>query len=268
MNELIKSDALNAITDAEINQQVATAKKFPRDIKKALEDILTYATIDKETAESCFYAIPRGNNTIVGGSVRLAEIILMCWGNIRVASRIIANDSRIITAQGIAFDFENNNSVSQEVHRKITDRNGNTFSEDMQIVSANAACAIAMRNVVFKLVPKIITGKIEDKIKDVIIGKAESFETIRKNAFEYFIAKGVTEKQILSVLGKTTIQDIDHNDVFILRGTATAIKDKEISIQEAFSTGHTGSGAKGTKKLHDSFGNREEESETNNTEKK
>ncbi len=45
--QVIEPTALQAITEAEINQQVATAKRFPRVLSKVREKIFELATTDK-----------------------------------------------------------------------------------------------------------------------------------------------------------------------------------------------------------------------------
>ena len=165
MNDIIEikqADMIQAINRAEIDIQVSTAKQFPRDISATLNKIATYATMDKETAEDCFYVLRRkgsnGQDSVIEGlSVRMAEIIAGCWGNIRVQTRIIGNDGKMITAQAICHDLETNFAVSKEVKRRITDRNGRTFSEDMQVVTGNAAASIAFRNAVLAVIPKAVT---------------------------------------------------------------------------------------------------------------
>ncbi|MGL5914163.1 MAG: hypothetical protein ACRCZB_08355, partial [Bacteroidales bacterium] len=147
--EIHQAEMLQAINRAEVDMQIATAKTYPRELPRVLNQIETYATMDTETAEDCFYALRRGrgddNNVIEGVSVRLAEIIAGAWGNLRVQTRIIGNDGRTVTCQGLCHDLETNLAVSVEVKRRITDRNGKTFSEDMQVVTGNAASAIAFR---------------------------------------------------------------------------------------------------------------------------
>ena len=57
-NEIIKVnqvDMLQAINRAEADIQIATAKQYPRDLTVVLNKIATYETMDKETAEDCFY---------------------------------------------------------------------------------------------------------------------------------------------------------------------------------------------------------------------
>ena len=59
-NEIIEvkqADMLQAINRAEVDIQIATAKQYPRDVNAVLNKIATYATMDRETAEDCFYSL-------------------------------------------------------------------------------------------------------------------------------------------------------------------------------------------------------------------
>ena len=153
---VVAQESLSLITKAEIDVQISTAKAFPRSLKQFQDRAMSMATFSEEIAASCSYALPRGGKSLEGPSVRLAEIIVSSFGNIRSGARVIANDGKTITAQGICHDLETNNCVTVEVKRRITDKNGKTFNEDMQVVTGNAACAIAFRNAVFKVVPSAL----------------------------------------------------------------------------------------------------------------
>ena len=48
---------IEAIERANIDIQIATAKKYPRSLARVKNDILSTATLDEETAESCFYVL-------------------------------------------------------------------------------------------------------------------------------------------------------------------------------------------------------------------
>ncbi|MFM7859586.1 MAG: hypothetical protein ACKO96_48585, partial [Flammeovirgaceae bacterium] len=144
--------ALYLQTKAEIDTQIATAKAFPRSEKMFMDRAISMATVTEEIAQSCIYALPRGGKPIEGPSVRLAEIIVASYGNLRSSARIVDNDGKMITSQGVCHDLENNTAVSVDVKRRITDKNGKTFNDDMQVVTGNAANAIAFRNAVFKVV--------------------------------------------------------------------------------------------------------------------
>lgn len=237
--EIKQADMIQAINRAEIDIQVSTAKQFPRDISATLNKIATYATMDKETAEDCFYVLRRkgsnGQDSVIEGlSVRMAEIIAGCWGNIRVQTRIIGNDGKMITAQAICHDLETNFAVSKEVKRRITDRNGRTFSEDMQVVTGNAAASIAFRNAVLAVIPKAVTKKVVNEVKQVALGQAIDLDTAKANCLANFAKAGVTEDMILQYLGINSVAEIDKEAIFELRATWNAIKEGTTTVQESF----------------------------------
>lgn len=233
-----QAELLQAINRSEVDMQIATAKQYPRHIPTVLNQIATLATLDAETAEDCFYVLRRGgangSNAIEGLSVRMAEIIAGAWGNLRVQTRIIGNDGKTITAQGICHDLETNVAVSVEVKRRITDKYGKTYSEDMQVVTGNAASAIAFRNAVLKVVPKAVTKRVIADVKQVAMGQALDLETSRQRMVDYFSKLGVTEELLLEYLELKKREEIDKERVFELRALANAIKEGTTTVQEAF----------------------------------
>lgn len=241
-NEIIEvkqAEMLTAIDRAEVDIQIATAKQYPRDVNAVLNKIATYATMDRETAEDCFYSLKRkdanGQDAIIEGlSVRMAEIIAGAWGNLRVQTRIIGNDGRMITAQAICHDLETNFAVSKEVKRSIMTKKGYTYSQDMQVVTGNAASSIAFRNAVLTVIPKAVTKRIINDVKKVALGQDIDLEKRRKAIIEYFGNLGVTEQQLFNYLGISKIEEIDKEKVFELRATANAIKEGSTTVQETF----------------------------------
>lgn len=241
-NEIIEvkqADMLQAINRAEIDIQISTAKQYPRDLQQVLNKIGTYATMDKETAEDCFYVLRRqgadGSSSVIEGlSVRMAEIIASSWGNLRVQTRIIGNDGRMITAQAICHDLETNLAVSKEVKRRITNKFGKTFSEDMQVVTGNAASSIAFRNAVLAVIPKAVTKRIINEVKQVALGQSIDLEQSRQNVLAYFGKLGVTNEQVFLYLGIKSVEQIDKQMIFELRATRNAIEEGTTTVQETF----------------------------------
>lgn len=230
---------LSALNRSEVDIQIATAKQYPRDLQATLNKIETYATMDKETAEDCFYVLRRkgagGQESVIEGlSVRMAEIIAGAWGNLRVATRIIGNDGKMITAQAVCHDLETNLAVSKEVKRRITDKYGKTYSEDMQVVTGNAAASIAFRNAVLAVIPKAVTKKVINQVKQVALGQSIDLEQSRQNLLQYFNKIGVTKEQLFFYLGVKTLDQVDKQMVFELRATANAIKEGTTTVEESF----------------------------------
>lgn len=241
-NEIIQvqqADMLQALNRAEIDQQVATAKQYPRHLPTVLNQIQTYATMDQDTASECFYVLHRngagGSTQIIEGlSVRMAEIIAGAWGNLRVATRIIGNDGKTITAQAVCHDLETNVAISTEVKRSILTKQGYTFSQDMQVVTGNAAAAIAFRNAVLKVIPKAVTKRVIEEVKKVAMGQALDLEQQRQVLIQYFAKFNVSEKMIFDLLQITKREELDKERVFILKGLYNAIKEGDTTVQEAF----------------------------------
>lgn len=234
-----QADMLQALNRAEIDQQVATAKQYPRHLPTVLNQIQTYATMDTDTASECFYVLHRngGNGstqTIEGLSVRMAEIIAGAWGNLRVATRIIGNDGKTITAQAVCHDLETNVAISTEVKRSILTSKGYTYSQDMQVVTGNAAAAIAFRNAVLKVIPKAVTKRVIEEVKKVAMGQALDLEQQRQVLIQYFAKFNVSEQMIFDLLQITKREELDKERVFLLKGIYNAIKEGDTTVQEAF----------------------------------
>src|SRR5690606_7118661 len=229
-SQLANESAIALITKAEIDQQIATAKAFPRDLAQSVKRSLDLATMSQEVAEACIYALPRGGKNIEGPSVRLAEIIAASFGNMRSGFRVIDNDGRMITAQGICHDLETNNAITVEVQRRITDKNGKTFNDDLQVLTGNAAGAIAYRNAVFKIIPAAITQTIYDQVKKVAKGTADTLTPRVTAAIGWFSKKGVTKDQLFVHLGVTGVNEIDLDMLQTLTGYKQAITQDGMTI--------------------------------------
>lgn len=226
--------AIDTISRAEIDVQIATAHRFPRSMERFVKEAMKMATYDEDTAASCFYKLPRDGKIIEGPGVRLAEIIGSTWGNMRYGARIVAEDREFIVAQGVAHDLEKNVSASLEVRRRIVKRDGKRYTSDMINTTANAACSIALRNAIFRVIPKTFVNQIYEAAKQVAIGDASTLVERRTKALDYFAKMGVMEDRILAVLGKSGIEDIGLDDLATLTGLKTAIKDGDTTVDEAF----------------------------------
>lgn len=225
---------LDVIIKSEIDIQISSAKAYPRSLKSFKSKALSMATLDTQTAEMCFYTLPRGGKTIEGPSVRLAEIVLASWQNIRAAARIIGNDRKTITAQAICHDLENNVSITIEVKRRITDKYGKTYTEDMQVVTGNAACSIALRNAIFKVIPMAYTQELYKQIKKVAAGDIATLGDRRTAALKHFKDMGVGYDRIYAVLNVQSDVDIDQDGLLKLIGLANALRDGDTTLEEAF----------------------------------
>lgn len=223
---------------AVIDVQIATAKKYPRNIRRAVDNAITVATMDRDTAESCTYMLPRSEKQISGKSVHLARIIAQTWGNMRLESKVIAIEEKQVVAQAIGVDLETNLGIKVEVRKRITDKHNRRFSEDMIAVTCAAASATAFRNVVYNVVPKNITDKVYDAAMSFLTGDlsdATKLMTERRKIFDRIIAAyGVTEAEILAAVKKESIEYIGKEELITLIGFGTAIKEGNSTVDKIF----------------------------------
>ena len=221
-------------TRGEVDVQIATAKRYPRSVRTFIERATEMAILDEDTAASCFYALPRGGKSIEGPSARLAEICASAWGHMRIQARVISEDDRFIMARGEAWDVQNNVAIGYEVRRRITDKNNQKYTDDMVGVTANAASSIALRNAIFKIIPSAFWRPIYLKCRQVAIGKAETLATKRAKMLEYFQKMGVPATRVFALLGVRGLEDVTLEHMGTLHGLATAIKEGDTSVDEAF----------------------------------
>lgn len=226
--------SLDVQTRGEIDMQIATAKRYPRSVKKFIDDVMTMATLTDETAAACFYNKPQGGEMITGPSARLAEMVASCWGNLAVDGRPVADDGRFVTSRGIAWDLQNNVRFSFETKRRVTNRQGVRYSDDMVMTTSNAATSIAMRNAIFKAVPRAFWGPVEERCREIARGKAETLVNTRSRMLKHFATLGVSADRVFARLEVRGLEDVTLEHVELLRGLATAIKEGDTTIDEAF----------------------------------
>lgn len=226
--------AIEATTRGEIDIQISTAKAYPRSISASLRTAEELACMDEETAGTMFYKLPRGGKQIEGPSVRMAEVIAYSWGNLRARATIIAVDETFVTARGECLDLERNVAGQHEVRRRITDKAGARFNEDMINVTCNAACSIAYREAVFKIVPRSIFRGVYERAKLASIGKAMSMQERRTRAMEWFGKAGASSDRVLQSLGRKGPEDLTVDDLITLQGLKTSMKEEGVSVEAAF----------------------------------
>jgi hypothetical protein len=222
---------------AAIDSQVATAKMYPRNIKRSVDNAIALVTMDTETASTCTYSVPRAGKAISGPSVHLAKIIAQVWGNMRIEAKVIGVDAKNVTSQAIAFDLESNVAIKVEVKRSILTKYGR-MNEDMIVVTGNAANSIALRNAIFAVIPKAVTDKVYKEAQKTITGDVSDATKLLKKKKQVFDglknAYEVTEQEILSSVGKVSIDHITQEDLIVLIGIGTSIKDGDTTIDSAF----------------------------------
>jgi hypothetical protein len=232
--EVLAPTAIESLTRGEIDIQVATAKRYPRSLSAFRARALEMATLDQDTAESCIYALPRDGKTVEGPSARLAEILASAYGHMRIEGRPVGDDGKFLTARGTAWDIQQNVLIAFETKRRITDKHGRRYKDDMIGVTANAATSIAIRNAVLKVIPKAFWGPIYDACRKTAVGDAGTLANRRAAMLDYFLKFGATNDRVFAMLGVQGIDDVTLEHLVTLKGLATAIKDGDTTVDDAF----------------------------------
>jgi len=227
---------LDAVERANVDSQVATAKKYPRDIRRSIDNSVVMATMNSETAQSCGYALPRGGKPITGPSVHLAKIIVSNWGNMRTEAKVVQITDKQVISRGTAWDLETNVASAFEVRRSIINKDGKRFSDDMITVTGNAANSIAYRNAVFAVIPKAITDRVYHAAQKFITGDLSDADKLLKkrtsviNNFKNDY--GISEDEVIKICGKQTSNQINAEELSLLIGIIQSLKDGDTTVEE------------------------------------
>lgn len=258
-NELVNLDgeiltpdtnAIGTLVSAEIHQQIATARAFPRDLRQVGREIMDMATMSEQGAAMMTYLLKRKSKQkdadgktietrIEGPSIRFAEIVQQAYGNYRAASRIIATDTKagVIVAEGVFFDLQKNGAVLKTHTRSIKGKFG-IFSADMISVTGNAASSIALRNAILGGVPRALWLPAWEASQEVLRGSEQNRIKGVENMFKAFAsAHGVSAERILAWLDVRSPDDISLDQLADLRATFATLKNGEARVDEVFATG-------------------------------
>lgn len=234
-NQIAEPKTLAIINSAEIDKQISTAHQYPRDVATFTKQAVQLVTMNEQVAQECIYALPRDGKNIEGPSARFAEIVASCWGNSRSGARVVNEDHEFVTAQGVFHDLERNAAITYEVRRRIIDKHGRRYNLDMIGVTANAASSIALRNAILKGIPKAFWQPMYDAARKMVIGDAKTLANRRADALEYLQQFGATKEMVLSTLEVSSEEEITPDHLVLLRGLATAIRDGDTTVEQAFS---------------------------------
>lgn len=224
------------LAKVELDQAITTAKTFPRSLTRVRDNISALVMLDDETAKECVYALPRGGKPIKGPSVRFAEIVASQFGNCKVGSRVVDVNKfeKYVEAEGVFIDLESGMQRTARIRRKISDRQGRIYNDDMIVVTGNAACAIALREAILKGVPKALWRRAYEEAEGVIAGDIKTLAERREGAIKAFAAWGITPDQIFASLEIGGIDEIGLDQIATLTSMFMAIKNGEQQVEDYF----------------------------------
>jgi len=238
------NNALQVIARAEIDMQVATAKRWPRKTDDEIKGKLLDAFHgDIKRAESAFYWLPPRrkkdgtlSEPITGPSVRLAEMYVQHAGNIQSQTRILEVNraDRYVVTQALVWDLENNSRHIEEAQRRIT------FGGDDGIqLAVTGATSVAYRNAVCRVAGSLIREIAEAAMTAV----AHDLKPKKEKMFEAFEKDfGVSPAQLLKLCDPpvASLADITGQHLAQFRGLYQALKQGDTTVDSIFDQPRSG----------------------------
>ena len=223
---------------AEAQGKLIIAKRFPRD-EVAAYNRVAQACQRKGVAEKAFYRYNRAGSTIEGPTIRFAEELARCWGNIDYGIKELSQDEGKSEMQAYAWDLETNamsvqNFTNPHV-REVKDKLKKLTSiRDIYEINANMG-ARRLRARILAILPADLVEMAINECKRTIAGRNDEplIDRVKKMVVA-FSKMGVTQDMIEKRL-KRKIESMTADDFVEYIGIYNAIKDGASKINECFS---------------------------------
>ena len=222
---------------AEAQGKLIIAKRFPRDEVQAYAMAIE-ACQRPAMAEKAFYSFPRGGQTVEGPTIRFAEELARCWGNIDYGIKELSQDEGKSEMQAYAWDLETNAQSVQNFtnpHQREQGKKMVTLTSQRDIYENNANMATRrLRSRILAILPSWFVEDCIAECKKTLKGDNETPLTDRiKKMVVQFAKYGVTQEQIEKRL-KKKIDTMNSDDFVEYVGIFNAIKNGESKISEWF----------------------------------
>ena len=231
----IAIEASRAIAEAQ--GKLVIAKRFPRDevqsYAKAME-----ACQRPTMAAKAFYSFPRGGQTVEGPTIRFAEELARCWGNIDYGIKELSQDDGKSEMQAYAWDLETNAQSVQNFtnpHQREQGKKMVTLTSQRDIYENNANMATRrLRSRILAILPAWFVEDAIAECKKTLSGQNDTplIDRVKKMVVQ-FAKLGVTQEMIEKRL-KRKIDTMTSDDFVEYVGIYNAVKGGESKIADWF----------------------------------
>jgi len=222
---------------SETQAAMVVAQKFPRNENEAYNKIIT-ACKRLSLAESGTYAFKRGTEMVTGPSIRLAEVLARCWGNISYGFREVGRNEVSSEIEAFCWDMEANVRATRSFtvkHWRDTKGGGYAISQerDKYELVANQAQR-RVRACILEMIPGDIVEAAENECKKTIAnGDGRPIEDRVRDMLLAFKEFGVDEKMIEAFF-QHKIKAIVPAELVRLQQIYKSIKDGVATREEFF----------------------------------
>lgn len=222
---------------AEAQGKLVVAKRFPRDeitsYTKVMEACQRYAF-----AEKAFYSFPRAGSKVEGPTIRFAEELARCWGNIDYGIKELSQDDGKSEMQAYAWDLETNAQSVQNFtnpHQREVNGRMKALTSQRDIYENNANMATRrLRSRILAILPAWYVDDAIRQCKKTLAGSTEEplIDRVKKMVVQ-FAKFGVTQEMIETRL-KRKIESMTADDLVDYIGIYNALKNGESRASEWF----------------------------------
>lgn len=199
-------------------------------------------------AERVEYRKPVGGGSIVGPSIRYAELALRAWGNVQTDMTTIHEDDETRRVKVVITDMETNTSFSKEITvsktverksnkgRDVVRARPNSSGETVYIVRATddelqnkeaALLSKALRTEGLRLIPQDITDEAIATARATMANRdAKDPDTARRAMIDAFASLGISATELERHIGHST-KGINPAELVELRAIYQTIRDGE-----------------------------------------
>lgn len=222
---------------AEAQGKLVIAKRFPRN------EVAAYAKVSeachrKGVAEKAFYRYSRAGSSIEGPTIRFAEELARCWGNIDYGIKELSQDKGKSEMQAYAWDLETNAmSVQNFTNPHIREVKGMskelTSQRDIYEINANMG-ARRLRARILAILPSDLVDMAINECKKTLAGRNDEplIDRVKRMVVQ-FGKIGVTQEMIEGRLDRS-VETMTADDFVEFIGIFNSIKNGESKIAEWF----------------------------------
>ncbi len=221
----------------EVQAQIVSAKRFPRDVIQAQGRILRECQ-RMGLAKDAMYAYPKGGQRIEGPSVHLARAMARNWGNVDVGWSVLEQHETHSLIRAYCYDLETNvrQAIDFTVKHAIGTRSGPKVLTDPRDIYEHCAnmAARRVRACVLAIIPIDIQEAAVEQCRKTLLGDSDvpladrAVQMLR--AFEAF---GVTQELMETRLGHK-LEAISPAEFVTLRSIYQSMKDEASSREQWF----------------------------------
>lgn len=222
---------------AEAQGKLLIAKKFPRNETEAFAKAIQSCQ-RPGLASKAFYSYPRGKETVTGVTIRFAEELARCYGNLDYGIKELSNSGGQSEMQAYCWDLETNTmSLQNFTNKHIREsKYGNTelkSQRDIYELNANMG-ARRLRSRILAILPPDLVEACKEECKKTLRGD-NSIPMIDRinNMVTAFQKMGVSKEQIEKRLNHT-VESKTEEELVDFTGIANGIQTKETKVSDWF----------------------------------